>query len=807
MKGLFTLRSLCVVFILVMQVACNAPEKSAQHYYQQGKALLEQGNIELAQIQFRNALQIEPKLSDAYYQIALIDEKKQDIKGMYNNLAEAVRLEPKHVDAHLKLGQLYLVSRQFDKALDEAAVVVQLQPDYPGGLTLHAAVLFSQGKKAESLAEVSRALEMDPTYYDAVTLKASIYLAESKYPEALAMLKANIELKPLDVGLQLMKIRAEAEIGNKDAVVADYRTLVLQNPNSKELTTGMVALLLTIDRQEQAVAILRQIIDKEPGNVEAKLKLVSLLELRDAAEAERMLKQFVEAQPKSLAMLNKAADFYEARKRYADAEVMLKRILELDNNSREGLSAKIKLARVALAQNDGRKAESLVAGVLTADAANPQALLLRAGMRLDRNESDAAIADLQTALGAQPNYAVAQEMLARAYTQKGELALAASTRRKALEGNATNIEAALPVVMLMLKTGGDLAQAEQILQTALKANPGNPRGLEMLAQVRTARKDWEGAQAAVAELARQPGAGANVLFLSAEILSRQGNYAESIHKYQQALAEKPDFAPAIQGIGQAYLAQGKPAGLVAYIKSFIIGNPRVIAAYEVLGMAYGAEKKWADAVKVLRDGLGLDPKSVSTYEALANVYLAQGKPADAVEVYRKGLVEQPDSISLRMDLAQHYATHQDVDSAIALLSDTVEKYPDNDLAINSLSWLVAMHRTDRESLDRASKLVERFSTSSDPHLLDTYAWVSLLAGNKDKAVPAMKKVVEAAPDSAVFQYHLGTAYYQTSNWTEARKALEKSIALAKKQGVFRGQENAEKLVKELSIVSDGKKAQ
>ncbi len=116
-----------------------------------------------------------------------------------------------------------------------------------------------------------------------------------------------------------------------------------------------------------------------------------------------------------------------------------------------------------------------------------------------------------------------------------------------------------------------------------------------------------------------------------------------------------------------------------------------------------------------------------------------------------------------------------------------------------------MHRTDRESLDRASKLVERFSTSSDPHLLDTYAWVSLLAGNKDKAVTALKKVVEAAPDSAIFQYHLGTAYYQTSNWTEARKALEKSIALAKKQGGFRGQKNAEKLVKELSVVSDGKK--
>ena len=68
-------------------------------------------------------------------------------------------------------------------------------------------------------------------------------------------------------------------------------------------------------------------------------------------------------------------------------------------------------------------------------------------------------------------------------------------------------------------------------------------------------------------------------------------------------------------------------------------------------------------------------------------------------------------------------------------------------------------------------------------------------------------MVEAEPDSAVFQYHLGVAYYQASNRTEAKTALVRAIALAKKQGGFSEQENAEKLLKELSDASGGKKAE
>jgi len=83
--------------------------------------------------------------------------------------------------------------------------------------------------------------------------------------------------------------------------------------------------------------------------------------------------------------------------------------------------------------------------------------------------------------------------------------------------------------------------------------------------------------------------------------------------------------------------------------------------------------------------------------------------------------------------------------------------------------------------------------------LDTYAWVTVRTGDKDKkAIPALKKVIAAAPEVAVFRYHLGTAYFQASDRASAKAELERALELAKKQGDFVGIEQARSLLKEIS---------
>ena len=192
---------------------------------------------------------------------------------------------------------------------------------------------------------------------------------------------------------------------------------------------------------------------------------------------------------------------------------------------------------------------------------------------------------------------------------------------------------------------------------------------------------------------------------------------------------------------------------------------------------------------------------MTAYQTLARVYLAQTKPHEAAEVYHKGLAELPDNIPLMADLAQSYERMKDVDAAIDAYRKILQKAPKYDLAINNLASLLVDYRTDKESLQEAVKLVANYGVSSNPNILDTYAWVTLKSGDNNKALPIMKRVVADAPEVAVFRYHLAMAYHLASDNASAKTQLERALSLAEKQGDFSGIDKARELAKELSATT------
>ena len=159
-----------------------------------------------------------------------------------------------------------------------------------------------------------------------------------------------------------------------------------------------------------------------------------------------------------------------------------------------------------------------------------------------------------------------------------------------------------------------------------------------------------------------------------------------------------------------------------------------------------------------------------------------------------------------VDLAQSYERVKDVDAAIDGYRKILQKAPKYDLAVNNLAALLADYRTDKESLQEAVKLVEHFGTSTNPNLLDTYAWVILKSGDNNKALPIMKRVVADAPEVAVFRYHLAMAYHLASDNVSAKTQLERALSLAEKQGDFTGVDHARELAKELSATTVKAKA-
>src|SRR6202163_2532165 len=126
-----------VVIILItagmlLNSCARDPQKAKAKYLAEGQKYMKKGQFGDASIEFRNALRLDPRFVDAYYQLAQADLAQRDWKAAYVSLEKAIELDPGRLDARLDRGRLYLAAREFDKAEEEANSILQLEPKNVG---------------------------------------------------------------------------------------------------------------------------------------------------------------------------------------------------------------------------------------------------------------------------------------------------------------------------------------------------------------------------------------------------------------------------------------------------------------------------------------------------------------------------------------------------------------------------------------------------------------------------------------------------------------------------------------------------
>ncbi len=90
---------------------------------------MKSGDYGDAAIEFRNALRLDPRFVDAYYQLAQANLAQSDWNAAYSSLEKAVDLDPTRLDARLQLGRLYLSARQFGPAEQAALRILSQQTE------------------------------------------------------------------------------------------------------------------------------------------------------------------------------------------------------------------------------------------------------------------------------------------------------------------------------------------------------------------------------------------------------------------------------------------------------------------------------------------------------------------------------------------------------------------------------------------------------------------------------------------------------------------------------------------------------
>jgi cellulose synthase operon protein C len=784
------LRKALLVFAVLQIGGCSSPEERAQSYYKSGIKLFAEHENSKAVLELRNAVRLKRDLVAAWTVLAEIDESNRNWPGLVTDLRSIVEFNPHEVSARLKLGKLLLLAGSSNEALELVNAGIEIDNRNPDLHALKGAIYYKLDNHAEATREAQTALELDSANADALMVLATDRLAKGDAKGALSLFQDPIvaQAKNLEnnLGFQLLKISLFGQTGDLKSAEAALKKLVELNPREPGYQKLLINFYVEQRRIDDAEREMRNL--AAGANTEAVLDMVRFLYTikKDPAAARQELTTRIGAGGDVFAYQMALADMDFAEGKPAAGRQLLESLITAGGSPEHVRAARIALAQMHLGHRNFEPAEQLANDVLRDDPHDVPALKIRASLRLERSQLDAAIADCLDALNYQPRSAELMSLLATAYERSGLIELA--DKQLADATRVSNLDATIGLeYALFLQRRGSIARAEDLLNGLNKRWPNNIRVLSALAQVRLARQNWTGAQEIAESIRRIDNSGGLAdQILGTALLVGRNKFDEAITAFQNAYSAAPTAAQAMDSLVGALLKANRKDQAITFLKSALVKNPNDANALALLGSIQLSSGASDQALKSFLAAVKAQPKNIVGYRALADLYISQFNYDEAIRVVRSGIQQQPDLIALHMILAGILERKGDYESAISEYEFMLDKQPANLILANNLASLLLDHRTDEASLKKARSLVAILRKSEIPQFKDTLGWASYRQGDYRTAVALSEEASAALPDQATVRYHLAMGYIATDQLAKASEQLKKAMELGPNNDLAEG---------------------
>lgn len=787
-------RALVVVLISAVMAACGGAAERKAKYLDRGRGLYEMGNYDKAKIEVRNALQIDPKYTEAIYLLGQINEAKSNYPAAAGNYLAIIDLDPKHIDAHIRLGRLYLLGKAPDKAAEMVEAVFKLSDRHPDALALRAGIRAATGKTTGAIEDAQAVLKVQPDHLDAIALLAGIYSRNQQVEKGVTLLKDGIARKPQQVGLRMLLVELYNGQGKRELAAEQLREIISMEPDNLAHRVRLAEYYASMQRLDDAEKVLRAAVTDAPESSDAKITLVSFLaQKRSRAAAEQELRALIDAQPKNHPLRFALAALYLSGGEKDKGVAAYQEIIAIDKTGVAGLEARTRIAQLRLGENRVADAEALIVEVLNENPHDNDALLLRGQIALGRNDARGATADFRSVLKDQPENPAVHRLLATAYDRNGETKLALDTLQKAVQLDTRAIESRVQYAQLLMKAG-DLGKALEQTTTALDASPTHLTALETHFRIQLQKGDSAGAQKTLSTIkAKYANLGLGD-YLSGELNEASKRYAVASADYEQALKKSPGAPEPLSGLVRMLLVQKKPDQAIGRVREVLKATPTNAVAQALLGEILMIQGKHTEAVAQFQETIRLSPKLPLVYKNLAKTQLAM-KDVDAAEqTYRDGIKATGGDTGLRVELANLYQQAGKTDETIREYEEALKQDPESKQLANNLAMLLVSYRTDKKSMERAAQLVEPLARTDNAAYLDTLGWVRYKRGEYDSAIRAFEQAISQVPKEPILHYHLGMAYYNKGDTLQARKHLEQAVNTS---GNYHGRDEARATLQKL----------
>jgi len=600
---------------------------------------------------------------------------------------------------------------------------------------------------------------------------------------------------------EMMAMYGRSEFATK--AIEEYRLAIESDPSSEFLNAALAELYAKTGRIRDAVVEAKEIINRDPNNLEAR-KLLGRIYLRSLGD--------MQGGTQSQEMLKLAVEQYEAMVR-----------IEPKNTDNHLL-----LGRLYILSKDLLKAESEFKTAAALDPGSEEAITNLAYLYNEEGDNVRA-AETLNSVPEPSRTAKVYSALGYTYEQQKDYKKAVSAYRNAVSLDKENLDA----------------------MRGLAQNLGNDNQIEAaLDEYRTIQDaDPQDAQAAlrVSEIYRRMGkfdlamenlkkAGAlvqdslEVSYNEALILEAQGKYDEATAVLQKLVSrtttgdhsagERNNRALFLERLGNIYREQGKTVLAMETFRRIIeLGGDEASRGYQELIDLNREQKQWAEAARTAQEAVKKLPNDKSLKLTLAQQLADTGKAEESIALAKSVVKGSPDDRDSYISLSQIYSRlkrwkeaeeaitqaeklatrpeekeyvkfvqgsiyerQKKIDLAEQSFRQVLQQDPNNGMTLNYLGYMLADHNTH---LEEALTLIKR-ALELDPNngaYLDSLGWAYFKLGNYDQSEESLRRAAEKTPNDATVQDHMGELYARigklklaAAHWERALDEWSKSIA-------------------------------
>ncbi|HJT89208.1 MAG TPA: tetratricopeptide repeat protein [Bryobacteraceae bacterium] len=733
--------------LLAAGFGCSRAGRRAQ-YLAKADELARQQKYEEAVLNYRKALQSDPRFGEAYYKLGLAEKELKHWPEALTALNRAVELMPQNEAAQAQLGNLYLLSYQSSHS----------QAAYEGVRRI-----------------AGRLLAAHANSFDALRLQGYLAAADRNPGQAVEFFSRANAIRPLVPDVVSTLAESLFLTGRQQEGERLAGQLIAAHPEYGPIYDILYSRYIQENRTADAERLL---ITKAANNPRDELPLLQLAEhywrhnQREAAERtlnDLLRKDHPFPRPylsmgdfyRRMGSGDKAIQAYEAGASLEPAGKALyeKRVVEslvLDGKSAQALALVSRLVTEFPSDDDLKGAWATL--LVDRDRPEDRAVARRALEELLRKSPDDQTFRYQLArvLAADGKYSDARQQFETVAAKRPDDAMA-------WLGLAE-------VSSRML----DFPGTRQAAEKALALNPSLRAARLLRASSLVGLGNLDAARAEYTSLLRNYPAYREAKLQMALLDVVQGRYAEADKAFRANYdPEHGDFR-ALKGLIEMYFDQGRPNDAFALLDTQIARRPSAEELQEIDAATAARAGKWDLAASRYEKVAALRPNDPGTLLALGDAYRQLGNFEKAGAILSRAASLRPEDWRTPFLLGLVHEAAGQADQAEADYRKCLRMNPDYPEALNNLAFLLAQ---SGRRLDEAVQLAQKavHASSGNAAAADTLGWLYLKQGHVQAALQIFGQLAAKRPKDGMVLYHWAVALRQSGQRSAAEKQLKAAL--------------------------------